>query len=221
MKYLITCGLCLMGILLLPYNAFAQNLNESPAFSPKIAVKYSLFSILEPESAAQLGLEYLYKPKRAFQQQLGYIFYSPTSDVWGIRSRSELKFYLKGDHAQGYFSMEVLYKFMQNYGTEDFDREQGAYIQTIDFRANRNTIGFMSKIGLTNNMLKANYAVDLAFGIGAKATYYNSNVPDDASLNFNDDLFFTDVFFNGGLRNRGYEVLPNIYFGVLIGFVAN
>lgn len=220
MKYLITCGLSLVIILLLPYNSLSQEVNELPVFSPKIAVKYSPLSVLDLEPAVQFGVEYLFKPKKAFQQQFGYIFYSPTSDAWGIRSRSEFKFYFQGDNAQAYLSMEALYKFVQNYGVEDFNREEGAYIQTIDYRANRNTIGFMPKIGVANNILKANYAVDLAFGIGVKATYYNSNVPDDASLNFNDDFFFTPTFFNGNLRNRGYEVLPNIYFGVLIGFVA-
>lgn len=220
MKYLTTCGLCLMAMLLLPYNSLAQEADESPVFSPKVAIKYSPFSALDPESSIQFGLEYLFKPKRAFQQQLGYIFHSPTGNAWGIRSRSEFKFYFNEDDAQAYLSMEALYKFIQNYGISDFSREQGAYIQTIRYLASRNTIGFMPKIGVANNILKANYAVDLAFGIGVKATYYNSNVPDDASLNFNDDFFFTPTFFNGNLRNRGYEVLPNIYFGVLIGFVA-
>ena len=220
MKYLIICTLCLAAMLSNPLVAHAQNSEIKPSFSPKIIVKYSLLSLVEPENTIQLGVEYLYRPKIAFQQQLGYIFNAPldNQDIWGIRSRSEMRFYYtKGDRAQGYVAPEVLYKFMQQYGTRTFWREEGAYQQRIDFRANRNVIGFMPKIGWTNNIFENTFALDFAFGIGVKATYYNSNVPGNV---VNENFFFTNEFFNSNLRNSGFEVLPNIYIGLLLGFVA-
>jgi len=139
-------------------------------------------------------------------------------NIWGIRSRSEMRFYYtKGDRAQGYVAPEVLYKFMQQYGTRTFWREEGAYQQTINFRGNRNVIGLIPKVGLTNNIFKNKFTIDFAVGIGVKATYYNSNVPADV---FNENFFFADGFFNSNLRNSGYEVLPNLYIGLLLGFVA-
>lgn len=219
MKYLIICGLCLALMLSNLSLAHAQNDETKPLFSPKIIAKYSLLSLAEPESTIQLGVEYFYKPKMAFQQQLGYTFYHPSGhNIWGIRSRSEMRFYYtNGDRAQGYVAPEVLYKFVQQYGTHTFWREEGAYRQTIDFRANRNVIGFMPKIGLTNNVFENKFAIDFAFGIGVKATYYKSNVPSDV---LNENFFINDTFFNSRLRNNGFEVLPNFYLGLLLGFVA-
>ncbi len=220
MKYLIICILCLMAILSNPLMLDAQNKEIDASFSPKIIVKYSVLSIVEPENTFQVGVEYLYRPKIAFQQQLGYTFNTPISqnNIRGIRSRSEMRFYYtNGNRAQAYVAPEILYKFLQQYGTRTFWREEGAYQQVIDFQANRNVIGFMPKIGLTNNILDRKFAIDFALGIGVKATYYRSNVPGDV---FNEDFFFADEYFNSRLRNNGHEVLPNFYFGLLIGFVA-
>ncbi len=222
MKYLITCGLSFIIMLSNVSLAHAQGSETKPPFSPKIVVKYSLYSLLEIEPVVQLGVEYIFKPKIGFQQQFGYVFNNPTffdEGRWGIRSRSEMRFYYtKGDRAQGYVAPEVLYKFVQQYGRRIFWRENGAYQQTIDVRANRNVIGFMPKVGITNNVFENKFAVDFAVGIGVKAVYYNSNVPGDA---FTDRNFIDDAFFNNSLRNSGFEVMPNLYFGLLLGFVAN
>lgn len=219
MKYLNVYILCLAAMLSNPLIIDAQDSQSDQPFSPKIIVKYSLLSLAEPESTIQLGVEYFYKPKMAFQQQLGYTFYHPSGyNIWGIRSRSEVRFYYtKGDRAKGYVAPEVLYKFVQQYGTRRFWREEGAYQQTIDLQANRNVIGFMPKIGWTNNVFEKKFAIDFAFGIGVKAVYYNSNVPNDV---VNENFFINDTFFNNGLRNNGFEVLPNMYMGLLLGFVA-
>jgi len=201
--------------------AQAQDEALKAPFSPKIVVKYSLYSLLEIEPVVQLGVEYIFKPKIGFQQQLGYVFNNPAffdDKRWGIRSRSEMRFYYtKGDRIQGYVAPEILYKFVQQYGRRTFWRENGAYQQTIDVRANRNVIGFMPKVGITNNVFKNKFAVDFAIGIGAKAVYYNSNVPGDA---FTDRSFVDDAFFNNTLRNSGFEVIPNLYFGLLLGLAA-
>jgi len=220
MKHLIICILCLTAMLSNPLVTHAQDRQSETAFSSKIIAKYSLLSFVELENTLQLGIEYLYRPKIAFQQQIGYTFNTPLDhNIRGIRSRSEMRFYYTKDSGklQGYVAPEILYKFLQQYGTRTFWREEGAYQQTIDFRANRNVIGFMPKVGLTNNIFENKFAVDFAFGIGAKATYYDSNIPDDAtSQNFS----FAGEFFNNNLRNNGFEVLPNFYIGVLLGFVA-
>lgn len=222
MKHLIISALCLMTMLSIPSVVDAQSDETSPAFSPKVIVKYSVLNILDPETAVQLAAEYLFKPKMGFQQQLGYIFKNPAYADYeftrGIRARSEMRFYYgKKRRMKSYVAPEVMYKFVQQYGIRDFSREGGAYQQTIDFRANRNVIGFIPKIGLTNNIFERKFAVDFAFGIGVKAVYYNSNVPSDV---FDEDFFISDTFFNLGLRNSGHEVLPNLYFGLLLGFVA-
>ena len=220
MKYLIICVLCLAAILSNPLAIHAQNKETKTSFSPKIIVKYSVLSLIEWENTFQVGVEYLYRPKIAFQQQLGYTFNTPLNEqnIRGIRSRSEMRFYYtEGDRAQGYVAPEVLYKFLQQHGTRAFWRENGAFQQIIDFRANRNVIGFMPKVGLTNNIFDNKFAIDFAVGIGVKATYYNSNVPEDV---FNENFFFADEYFNTNLRNSGHEVLPNLYIGLLLGFVA-
>ena len=217
MKYLITISLCLLAIFSNISVAQAQISRPDSTFSPKIIAKYSVLSLLEFETTAQLGVEYLFKPKMGFQQQFGYIFNSPTQyNQWGLRSRSEMRFYYSdGAVIRPYIAPEVLYKFVRQYGTRTFLREEGAYQQTIDFRADRNVIGFMPKIGFTNDVLKSKFAIDLAIGIGVKAVYYNSNVPKDA---FSTQSFITDAFFNSRLRNSGSEVMPNFYFGFLLGF---
>lgn len=219
MKYLNICILCLVVMLSNPLVTYAQDRQAGTPFSPKIIVKYSVLSLAELENTFQVGVEYLYRPKIAFQQQFGYTFNTPLDhNLWGIRSRSEMRFYYtKGDRAQAYVAPEILYKFLQQYGTRTFWREEGAYQQTIAFRANRNVIGFMPKIGLTNNIFENNFAVDFAFGIGVKATYYDSNVPGNV---VNENFFFTNEYFNNSLRNSGFEVLPNLYIGLLLGFVA-
>ncbi len=219
MKYLTIYILCLVVMLSNPLAADAQDSQLKMPFSPKIIAKYSVLSLAELENTFQVGVEYLYKPKISFQQQLGYTFNTPLDhNLRGIRSRSEMRFYYtKGDRAQGYVAPEILYRFLQQYGTRTFWREEGAYQQTIAFRANRNVIGFMPKIGLTNNIFENKFAVDFAFGIGVKATYYNSNVPGNI---VNENFFFTNEYFNSNLRNNGFEVLPNVYLGLLLGFVA-
>jgi len=55
-----------------PLVAHAQNSETKTSFSPKIIAKFSVLSLAEPESTFQVGVEYLYRPKIAFQQQLGY-----------------------------------------------------------------------------------------------------------------------------------------------------
>jgi len=202
----------------------AQEDTRTTPFSPKIIIKYSLLSHVDGEPAIQPVVEYIFKPRIAIQQQLGYIYYSQVSNIWGIRSRSELKLYLKEEPrrgTKGYLATEVLYKYVRNYGIRNFWREGGMYQERIDFRSNRSTIGFMPKIGLTNDVFKKRFAVDLAFGIGVKATYYNGNVPADATLNFtDDDLFSNDIFFNRGLRSDGYEVIPNFLLSLHLGFAV-
>lgn len=221
MKYLTICILCLMAMLSTQSIVYAQNTETKSSFSPKLIAKYSLFSLMEPETTIQLGVEYIFKPKIAFQQQFGYIFNNPLGhNIGGIRSRSEMRFYYTKDkRIQGYVAPEVLYKFVQQNGIREFWREEGAYRQTIDFEANRNVIGFMPKVGLTNDIFNSTFALDFAFGIGVKAIYYKSNVPGDA-IERNDISFTGNTFFNNRLRNSGHEVLPNLYFGLLLGFVA-
>jgi len=221
MKYLIICTLCLTTMLSTLPSAYAQNDETRASFSPKIVVKYSMFSLLEFEPVLQLGVEYIFKPKIGFQQQLGYVFNNSLyfdDRRSGIRSRSEIRFYFtQYDWVQAYVAPEILYKYVQEQGRRTFWRENGAFQQTIDFRANRNVIGFMPKIGITNNVFKNKFAVDLAIGIGMKAVYYDSNIP---AVILNDDSSIDDTFFNNRLRNNGHEVLPNLYFGLLLGFVA-
>ncbi len=219
MKYLY----CTWCILLLYNISFGQENTNEVLRPKKTIVKFSVLSHLEGEPVVQVGVERIFKSTFSFQQQLGYVYRSPVSALWGLRSRSEMRSYFSAtaERAQGYVAAEVLYKFLQNYGTREFWRADGGYQQRIDFRANRNTIGFMPKIGLTNNIFKSNFAIDFAFGIGVKATYYKSNVPGDASLNFNNEIFSDPTFFNRNLRNNGFEVLPNILLSLQIGFVAN
>lgn len=214
------CFVC--GMLLLCLMSFGQENTNETLRPKKTIVKFSVLSHGEGEPVVQFGVERIFKPTLSIQQQLGYVYRSPVSDLWGIRSRSEIRSYFSAtaEKAQGYVAAEVLYKFLQNYGLKEFWRADGGYLQRIDFRANRNTIGFMPKIGLTNNIFKSNFAIDFAFGIGVKATYYKSNVPGDASLNFNDEFFWNPTFFNRNLRNNGFEVLPNILLSLQIGFVA-
>jgi len=224
-KLLKNCVLSTLSCLLLYNIAIAQEVNEKTPFLQKVIIKYSLSSHVDGEPAIQPAVEYIFKPRVAIQQQLGYIYSSPVSNIWGIRSRSELKLYLSENAKRGrkqYISTEVLYKYVRNYGTRNFWREGGAYQERLDFESNRSTIGFMPKIGLTNDVSTKRFAVDLAFGIGVKATYYSGNVPIDASLNFDDNEFlFNEIFFNRGLRSIDHEVLPNFLLSLQIGFVAH
>lgn len=218
---------CVLNILLglfLCNVAIGQEDTEKTPFSQKVIIKYSLLSHVDGEPAVQPVVEYIFKPRVGIQQQLGYIYSSPVSNIWGIRSRSELKLYLTENAKRGrrrYVSTEVLYKYVRNYGTRNFWRENGAYQERLDFESNRSTIGFMPKIGLTNDVSTKRFAVDFAFGIGVKATYYSGNVPADASLNFDDsEVFFNDLFYNRALRSINHEVLPNFLLSLQIGFVA-
>jgi len=189
------CFVC--GMLLLCLMSFGQENTNETLRPKKTIVKFSVLSHGEGEPVVQFGVERIFKPTLSIQQQLGYVYRSPVSDLWGIRSRSEIRSYFSAtaEKAQGYVAAEVLYKFLQNYGLKEFWRADGGYLQR-------------------------NFAIDFAFGIGVKATYYKSNVPGDASLNFNDEFFWNPTFFNRNLRNNGFEVLPNILLSLQIGFVA-
>ncbi len=208
------------ALLLFSTSIVAQNLEERKTIgfdTPQLIFKWNLLSLTEIEPTFQLGVEYIFKPKIGFQQQLGYIFANPSSDIWGIRSRSEMKFYLNKSKRRGrpfYVGTEVLYKFARNFGTETFSREGGAYTQVIDFHTDRNVIGFTPKLGFMNNFENQRFVFDMAFGIGVKATYYNSNLPGDADLPDTDFVIWD--FSN--LGKSGHDVFPNILLSLQIGF---
>lgn len=166
MKYLY----CTWCILLLYLMSFGQENTNEVLRPKKTIVKFSVLSHAEGEPVLQFGVEHIFKPKLSIQQQLGYVYHSPVSRIWGIRSRSEIRSYFdaNAERAQGYVAAEVLYKFLQNYGNEEFWRADSGYQERIDFRAKRNTIGFMPKIGVTNNVFKINLPLTLPLALALK-----------------------------------------------------
>ncbi len=197
--------------------SYGQEIEDSKNFfdTPQVLYKYNVTSLFEIEPTFQLGVEYIFKPRIGFQQQLGYIFQNPSTDIWGIRSRSEMKFYLNKTRRERpfYISTEILYKFVQNYGTRTFVRDGGSYTQRFNFRANRSVIGFTPKIGIMNNFTMRNFVFDLSFGLGVKAAYYSSNLPADADL-----LNSFAIWDFSNLSKSGNEVLQNVILSLQIGF---
>ncbi len=188
---------------------------------PELTLKFcseALVSINSP--GLQFGLEYRFKPKHAWQNELGYVFDIRDNDVDlikinGVRALSEYRYYIGKTKVSKfenfYFSVAARYIYWNSDRRGTFWRDNFAYQQRLVFQLEQHRFSVNVGIGIERQLFNK-FSLGFGLQIGRGVRIQNSKgIPADGEY-LNRDLFALEILQPGD--SQGYpDVLLRFHLG--------
>ena len=190
--------------------------------APRLMLKFSLTSLLEPNPCLQFAIEHQLHKRLYAQQELGLVTAYANDDLrrfWGIRARSELRLYTRTiapTRANFYVAGEVFGKYTEQGDEQWYYRDNQAYAQRISRERHRLVFGASVAYGALE-YFGDRFVTDFSVGLGVRSahTLYD-NLPDGVgSLVFGSNTLLYQLLTDTG----DYAIAPNLVLGFKIGYV--
>jgi hypothetical protein len=188
---------------------------------PTLTLKFCSEALVSMHSPGlQFGMEYRFKPRHSWQNELGYVFDIRGNDVDllkinGIRALTEYRYYLgetkMSKFKNFYFSVAARYVYWNSDRLGTFWRDNFAFQQRLAFKLEQHRVSLNMGVGIERQLF---HKFSLGFGllVGRGVRFQNSEgIPEDGEY-WDRDLFALEIMEPGD--SRGYpDILLRLHLG--------